>query len=80
MVSVWMLLTFVLGHSPLGQNVEGVFLTEQQCQYALSVPRKDRPRSSRVCIEVKMLEGQKVYNSLMSNEYMVIKGADKHVR
>lgn len=77
MVSVWMLLTFVLGQSPLGQDVEGIFLTEQQCQHALSVPHKNRPRSSSVCIEVKMLEGQKVYNSPLSNEYMVIERIDR---
>ena len=77
MVSVWMLLTFVLGQSPLGQEVEGIFLTEQQCQYALSIPRKDRPRASRLCIEVKMIEGQKVYNSLLSNEYMVVERIDR---
>lgn len=77
MVSVWMLLTFVLGQSPLGQEVEGIFLTEQQCQYALSVPRKDRPRASRLCIEVKMIEGHKVYNGPLSNEYMAIERIDR---
>ena len=77
MVSVWMLLTFVLGQSPLGQDVEGIFLTERQCQHALSIPRKDRPRSSSVCIEVKMFEGQKVYKSPLSNEYMVIERIDR---
>lgn len=61
-ISQWLLIAFILGYSPSGQKVISIHPTEQECVMQLNGKDKNWPAASKACVEVKILEGEVVWN------------------
>lgn len=56
-ISAWILVAFILGYSPLGQNIVGVYPSQEACTSNLDKVLKGLEERSLMCIEVKIGEG-----------------------
>lgn len=61
-ISQWLLIAFILGYSPSGQKVISIHPTEQECVMQLNGKDKNWTAASKACVEVRLLEGEVVWN------------------